>query len=89
MAGRPFSERPRPGRSRWRCCRSRCCLAGRTDTLRRLGPFDERIFLYAEDLELGLRAGDLGIETWWWPHARGIHHEAHAVRRTFLPDVAV
>jgi glycosyltransferase involved in cell wall biosynthesis/GT2 family glycosyltransferase len=60
-----------------------CCLAGRTETLRRLGPFDDRIFLYAEDLELGLRAGDLGIETWWWPHARVIHHEAHTADRTF------
>jgi GT2 family glycosyltransferase len=60
-----------------------CCLAGRSETLRRLGPFDERIFLYAEDLELGLRAGDLGVETWWWPHARVIHHEAHTAGRTF------
>ncbi len=55
-----------------------CCLAGRTETLRRLGPFDERIFLYAEDLELGLRARDAGVETWWWPHARVIHREAHS-----------
>jgi glycosyltransferase involved in cell wall biosynthesis/GT2 family glycosyltransferase len=60
-----------------------CCVAGRTDTLSRLGPFDERIFLYAEDLELGLRAGELGVETWWWPSARVIHHEAHSSRRTF------
>lgn len=74
----------------WRANRPRavgwavgCCLGARTDTLRRLGPFDERIFLYAEDLELGLRAGDAGIETWWWPRARVIHHEAHAMRRVF------
>jgi GT2 family glycosyltransferase/glycosyltransferase involved in cell wall biosynthesis len=60
-----------------------CCVAARTETLRRLGPFDERIFLYAEDLELGLRAGELGVETWWWPSARVIHHEAHSSSRTF------
>jgi N-acetylglucosaminyl-diphospho-decaprenol L-rhamnosyltransferase len=60
-----------------------CCIGARTDTLRRLGPFDERIFLYAEDMELGLRAADAGIETWWWPPARLIHHEAHSARRTF------
>jgi GT2 family glycosyltransferase len=55
-----------------------CCLAARTDVLRRLGPFDERIFLYAEDLELGLRAGDLGVQSWFWPSARVLHHGQHA-----------
>jgi GT2 family glycosyltransferase/glycosyltransferase involved in cell wall biosynthesis len=60
-----------------------CCLAARTATLARLGPFDERIFLYAEDLELGLRARDAGVATWWWPAARVVHHEAHASRRAF------
>ena len=39
------------------------CIAGRTDTLRRLGPFDPAIFLYSEDLDLGLRAQAAGIET--------------------------
>ena len=34
----------------------------RTDTLRRLGPFDETIFLYGEDLELGLRAARAGVD---------------------------
>jgi GT2 family glycosyltransferase len=84
---------PGPVRARvqpWRADRPRpvawavgCCLGGRTETLRRLGPFDERIFLYGEDLELGLRAGDLGIATWWWPHARVIHRQAHASERAF------
>jgi N-acetylglucosaminyl-diphospho-decaprenol L-rhamnosyltransferase len=69
-----------PGRVAWAVG---CCVAAATDTLRRLGPFDERIFLYAEDLELGLRARDAGIETWWWPGARVIHHEAHAAQRAF------
>ncbi len=60
-----------------------CCVGAATATLARLGPFDERIFLYGEDLELGLRARDLGVQTWWWPHARVVHHEAHASRRAF------
>jgi N-acetylglucosaminyl-diphospho-decaprenol L-rhamnosyltransferase len=55
-----------------------CCLAARTDTLKRLGPFDECIFMYGEDLELGLRAGDEGVETWFWPQARVIHRSAHS-----------
>ena len=55
-----------------------CCLAARTDTLRRLGPFDEGIFLYAEDLELGLRAARVGVHSWFWPAARVRHHGQHA-----------
>ena len=59
------------------------CLVARTDTLRRLGPFDEHAFLYAEDLDLGLRATDAGVETWFWPSARVLHHGAHASARVF------
>ena len=77
----PLRERVEP----WRASGPRrvdwlvgCCLAGRTDTLRRLGPFDERIFLYAEDLELGLRAGALGVQSWFWPAARLLHHGQHS-----------
>jgi N-acetylglucosaminyl-diphospho-decaprenol L-rhamnosyltransferase len=55
-----------------------CALAARTDTLRRLGPFDETIFLYSEDMELGLRAGDGGVPTWFWPYASVVHHRAHS-----------
>jgi GT2 family glycosyltransferase/glycosyltransferase involved in cell wall biosynthesis len=60
-----------------------CCLAARTDTLKRLGPFDERIFMYGEDMELGLRAGDQGIETWFRPEARVIHRSAHSTDPAF------
>ena len=54
------------------------CLVARTETLRGLGPFDERVFMYAEDLDLGLRAADAGVETWFWPGARVRHSGAHA-----------
>ena len=60
-----------------------CCIAARTDTLRRLGPFDERIFLYGEDLDLGLRAADAGVETWFRPDARVLHHRARSSGRAF------
>ena len=59
------------------------CIAAGTDTLRRLGPFDPEIFLYGEDLDLGLRAADAGIETWFWPAARVLHKRAHATGRAF------
>src|SRR5205814_8810077 len=60
-----------------------CCLTARTETLRRLGPFDERIFLYGEDLELGLRARDLEVETWFVPTARVLHRRAHSSQEAF------
>ena len=55
-----------------------CCLAARTETLRALGPFDETVFLYGEDLDLGMRAAARGVETWFWPEARILHHSAHS-----------
>jgi N-acetylglucosaminyl-diphospho-decaprenol L-rhamnosyltransferase len=76
--------------ARWRSNRPRrvgwaigCCLAARTETLRRLGPFDEQIFLYGEDLDLGLRARDRGVETWFWPQARIVHRGAHTTELAF------
>ena len=60
-----------------------CAIAARTDTLRRLGPFDESAFMYAEDLELGLRAAEQGVETWFWPAARVLHKRAHSTHAAF------
>ena len=70
----------------WRARRPRrvgwavgCALVARTERLRALGPFDERIFLYGEDMELGLRAAREGTETWLWPPARVVHHGGHSI----------
>src|SRR3954451_552007 len=54
------------------------CLVAHTETFKQLGPFDDSIFLYGEDLELGLRT-----ETWFHPAARVVHVGAHATRRAF------
>ncbi|MFL5822904.1 MAG: glycosyltransferase [Solirubrobacteraceae bacterium] len=58
-------------------------LVGQTDTLRRLGPFSEDIFMYGEDLDLGLRAAREGVETWFCPDARLLHHRAHSTRTAY------
>ncbi len=60
-----------------------CAVVARTETLLRLGPFDERIFMYGEDLELGLRAARGGVQTWFWPAARVLHARAHATAAAF------
>jgi GT2 family glycosyltransferase/glycosyltransferase involved in cell wall biosynthesis len=60
-----------------------CAVVARTDTLRRLGPFDEQIFLYGEDLDLGFAARAAGVQSWFWPAARVLHHGAHSTRTAF------
>jgi GT2 family glycosyltransferase/glycosyltransferase involved in cell wall biosynthesis len=60
-----------------------CAIVARADTLRSFGPFDERIFMYGEDLELGLRAAQAGVGTWFWPSARVVHHRAHSTGPAF------
>jgi GT2 family glycosyltransferase len=76
---------PGPALAPWRSRRPRrvgwavgAALVARTDTLRALGPFDESIFMYGEDLELGLRAAANGVATWFRPEARVLHHRAHS-----------
>jgi GT2 family glycosyltransferase len=63
-----------------------CALLARTETLRRLGPFDESIFMYGEDMELGLRAAQTGVATWFWPQARVVHHGAHSSLPAFAGE---
>jgi GT2 family glycosyltransferase len=75
----PWTDQ-RPRRTGWAIG---ACVVAPTATLRRLGPFDERIFLYAEDLDLGLRAADAGIETWFRPDARVLHRGAHSSTQAF------
>jgi N-acetylglucosaminyl-diphospho-decaprenol L-rhamnosyltransferase len=52
------SNRPRP--VGWAIA---ACVVARTALLRRAGPFDPEAFLFYEDLELCLRAADLGAPT--------------------------
>src|SRR5262249_23763437 len=60
-----------------------CALVARADTLRRPGPFDERICLSYEDLDLALRADEQGVQTWFCPSARVLHHRAHSSDKEF------
>jgi N-acetylglucosaminyl-diphospho-decaprenol L-rhamnosyltransferase len=57
------------------------CLAGQTAELRRIGPFDPTAHLFAEDMELCLRARAAGIPTVLHPDLRVRHTGGHAVLR--------
>ena len=57
------------------------CLGASTATLRRLGPFDLAVHLFAEDLELALRARTAGIPTVLHPGLRLRHLGGHSTLR--------
>ncbi len=61
------------------------CLAGATATLRRLGPFDPAVHLFAEDMELGLRARAAGIPTVFHPRLCVRHAGGHTTLRAGEP----
>jgi GT2 family glycosyltransferase len=57
------------------------CLAADTELLRRLGPFDPRVHLFAEDMELCLRARAAGVPTVLHPQLRVRHVGGHSALR--------
>jgi N-acetylglucosaminyl-diphospho-decaprenol L-rhamnosyltransferase len=65
------------------------CLAASTATFRRLGPFDPAVHLFAEDMELGLRARAAGIPTVVHPQLRIRHTGGHATLRGGEPYAAL
>ncbi|MDE2571593.1 MAG: glycosyltransferase family 2 protein [bacterium] len=48
-------------------------MALRRSTVERLGGFDERFFLYQEEVDLCKRAAGMGIETWFVPASLAVH----------------
>lgn len=53
-------------------------LVARTDTLRRLGPFDPALHLFYEDMDLGLRARAAGVPTVFVPDVTVVHSGGHS-----------
>ncbi len=56
-------------------------MAIRKELASRLGGFDERFFLYFEDVDICLRAWMEGWEVWYVPEARVYHEEQRASSR--------
>ncbi len=50
------------------------CLLVRKEALDRVGLFDERFFMYAEETDLCRRLARAGWETWYTPACRVVHH---------------
>jgi GT2 family glycosyltransferase len=58
-------------------------VAARTATLRRLGPFDPREFLFFEDLDLCLRARTAGVATVLHPGVALTHRGGHSTEPAY------
>lgn len=62
-------------------CLSGCFMFMRCTVLEKLGGFDERYFLYAEDIDLSRQIGDLS-KTIFYPHVNIIHESNEASHRS-------
>jgi GT2 family glycosyltransferase len=77
LAPRAVRARTEPYRLEWPLRVSwltGACIAGPTAVLAQLGPFDPELHMFGEDVDLGLRAGAAGIESWFDPTSCAIIH---------------
>jgi N-acetylglucosaminyl-diphospho-decaprenol L-rhamnosyltransferase len=90
-----------PRRLRWRCepwrARSRltvgwltgACVAASRDMLLELGPFDDSIHLYSEDLDLGTRAHAQGYASVFAPDIARVVHLGDRSSSQVFPDAGL
>ncbi|EPQ48975.1 dTDP-Rha:A-D-GlcNAc-diphosphoryl polyprenol [Mycobacterium sp. 012931] len=57
------------------------CLLVRRSAFRQIGGFDERYFMYMEDVDLGDRLGQAGWLSVYVPSAEVLHHKGHSTGR--------
>ena len=55
-------------------------LAIRRATIEQIGPFDERFFLYHEEVDFAKRAATAGWETWFVPASEAVHEGMGSAR---------
>lgn len=55
----------------------------RKDLFKKMGGFDERFFMYFEDMELCFRAKKLGFRTYFYPKVKIVHKELGSSNRTY------
>jgi len=55
-------------------------LCIRRAVLEQIGPFDERFFLYHEEVDFAKRAAAAGFETWYVPSSEAVHEGMGSAR---------
>jgi len=62
---------------------SGACMMIKSDTFKRLSGFDEKIFMYVEDMEICYRAKKVGFLTYFYPNLLLRHKSLGSSNRTF------
>lgn len=62
---------------------SGACMMVRRDVFEKIFGFDEKLFMYMEDMELCFRAKKLGFSTYFYPHLGLKHKSLGSSNRTF------
>ena len=57
------------------------CLLMRRSALDQVGVFDERFFMYSEEMDLCYRLKQAGYDVWFVPEAEVVHHEGASSRQ--------
>jgi GT2 family glycosyltransferase len=57
------------------------CLLLRCEAYQQCGGFDERIFMYSEEIDLAIRYARAGWECWQVPASRVVHFGGHSTRQ--------
>jgi N-acetylglucosaminyl-diphospho-decaprenol L-rhamnosyltransferase len=63
------------------------CLLVRRAAFEQVGGFDERYYMYMEDVDLGDRLGKAGWLNVYVPSAEVLHHKGHATGRESAPNL--
>lgn len=62
---------------------SGACMMVKSDIFKKLTGFDEKLFMYIEDMEICFRAQKLGFSTYFFPNLRLKHKSLGSSNRTF------
>lgn len=62
---------------------SGACMMVRADFFEKLAGFDEKLFMYMEDMEICFRARKLGLNTYFYPNLKLKHKSLGSSNRTF------
>jgi GT2 family glycosyltransferase len=60
---------------------SGACMFVQTPLLQELGGFDERFFMYGEDIDLSYRITKAGFQNWYLPSVKVLHYKGESTKR--------
>lgn len=62
---------------------SGACMMVKSDVFKKIAGFDEKLFMYMEDMEICFRARKLGLLTFFYPNVQIMHKSLGSSNRTF------